>query len=103
MPFRYDCQGENRNMPEFNWKAIATNVAEAREQLENIEEVLKAGTPPTEVEFEIMLRHAYHHLNFAWNVRRQPMTRCSNLTDADFKEWGRFPPGFDALDTLSEQ
>ena len=55
-------------MSRLNWKVIATNIAEAREQLQRIEELLNAGTLPTEIELEIMLRHTYHHLNFAWNV-----------------------------------
>ena len=78
-------------MKKLNWEIIASNVAEAREQLEAIESNVRGGTPPSEIEFREMLEHAYHHLNFAWNVRHVSSERYRHLSRAEFNKWGRFP------------
>jgi hypothetical protein len=41
------------------------------------------------------LSHAYHHLNFAWHVRRLPTARYKNLTDRDFNRWSKVPRDVD--------
>jgi hypothetical protein len=78
-------------MPKLNWEIILYNIAEAREQLEQIEERAKSGTKPSEVEPQIMLEHAYHHLNFAWNIRHVSTKRYEKLSDDEFNEWSKFP------------
>ncbi len=78
-------------MRKLNWEIVLSNLAEAREQLEEIELRVKAGNPPAEGEFQIMLEHAYHHLNFAWNVRRVTTERYSRLTEDEFNRWSKFP------------
>jgi len=78
-------------MPLMPWEAIVSNIAEAREQLQEIESRIAAGDPPDDVEFQIMMQHAYHHLNFAWNMRNHPLERYAKLSDEDFNSWGRFP------------
>ena len=75
----------------LNWKIISYDLAEAREQLEEIEARINSGKKPSEVEFQIMLEHAYHHLNFAWNVRHQSTREYRHLSDADFNRWSEFP------------
>lgn len=42
----------------LNWKIILSNIAEAREQLEEIEARVENGKKPSEIELEIMLGHA---------------------------------------------
>ncbi|MDQ1557324.1 MAG: hypothetical protein QOD32_384 [Pyrinomonadaceae bacterium] len=78
-------------MRELNWEIILSNLAEAREQLEQIEQRMKAGEPPVEGEFQVMLEHAYHHLNIAWNARRISSKKYSRMTDEAFNQWGKFP------------
>ena len=78
-------------MKKLNWEIIASNIAEAREQLEAIESSAKDGKPPSEIEFRVMLEHAYHHLNFAWNVRRVSSERYRHLSHAEFNKWSKFP------------
>ena len=78
-------------MPRLNWKIILSNIAEARDQLEQIDARAKNGKKPTEGELQIMLEHAYHHLNFAWNIRHLPSKRYGKLSDAEFNRWGKFP------------
>jgi len=86
-------------MSKLNWQIVESNIAEAREQLQELEERIKAGKPPGEIELEIMLRHAYHHLNVAWNVRNKSTEKYASLSENDLKQWGRFPAGFDSPST----
>lgn len=78
-------------MNRLNWKIILSNVAEAREQLQKIERRVRRGGRLSEEELEVLIRHAYHHLNFAWNVRHVATSRYANLNDQEFRRWGRYP------------
>lgn len=86
----------------MNHKIILSNLQEAREELDKLEAKLNSSDKPDEVEFELSLRHAYHHLNFAWNIRNVETEKYKNLTDTDFREWSKFPNGFDDLDTFGD-
>jgi hypothetical protein len=87
-------------MKRLNWRIIQANIREAAEELERIESRIASTKRPDEVELEIFLRHAYHHLNTAWHARHAATKKYKNLTDSDFKKWGMFPKGFDVLETL---
>jgi hypothetical protein len=95
-----------RKMKRLNWKCIRSNISEARLALQDLEMIIaRSGTimefshPPQRSleQLEVSLRHAYHHLNFAWNIRYIKTAKYRSLTDSDFKKWGKFPPGFDCL------
>jgi hypothetical protein len=75
----------------LNWKIILSNVVEAREQLEIIESRVREGNRPSEIELQLMLEHAYHHINFAWNIRHEKSERYGSLSDDDFNQWSKFP------------
>jgi hypothetical protein len=78
-------------MKKMNWRTVALEIAEAREQLQKIEQDIASGNPPNEERLKIDLRHAYHHLNFAWNARHAPSERYGKLPDEDFRVWGKYP------------
>lgn len=78
-------------MPKMNWKIIAGDIKEAREQLEQMEKRIAGKDRPSEGELLVMLSHAYHHLNFAWNTRRISTKHYASLTDKEFNKWGKFP------------
>lgn len=78
-------------MPKLNWKIVLYNVREAREQLEEIENYIAQQKTLSEAELHIKLEHAYHHLNFAWNIRRKSSKSYAELSDEDFNEWSKFP------------
>ncbi len=78
-------------MRRLNRWIIARNIREAREELHRLERQLSSRRPPDEIELQIGLEHAYHHLNFAWNARSASNARYANLTNRDFNRWGRFP------------
>lgn len=78
-------------MPKLNWGIILSNLAEAREQIEEIEKRAKDEKKPSEIELQIWLEHVYHHLNFAWNIRHKTTLNYSTLSDEEFNEWSKFP------------
>jgi hypothetical protein len=78
-------------MKGLNWRIIQYNLAEAREEIQKIEARVQAGKKPSEFEFQIMLEHAYHHLNFAWNIRHAATSRYANLSDEEFNLWSKYP------------
>jgi hypothetical protein len=75
----------------LNHRAMLFHVREAREELQRIEKQLQTARKPPEAELEVLLAHAFHHLNFAWNGRRATDAQHRNLTDANFQRWRRFP------------
>ena len=77
-------------MPRLNKKIILYNIKDAREELENIEKLLEESKL-SETDLQIMLEHAYHHLNFAWNIRFLTGKRFKELSDDDFNEGSKYP------------
>ena len=63
----------------FNRVIVRGNIAEAIEQLQKLEQRAADGIL-TEVELQLGLSHAYHHLNLAWNIRRISTSEYSRLT-----------------------
>jgi hypothetical protein len=77
----------------LNWRIITGDLKEAREQIEEIEKSIHTKKYPDEVELQLMLEHAYRHLNFAWNTRRVTTKNYANLTGDEFNKWSQFPKG----------
>jgi hypothetical protein len=86
--------GTSRQRP-LNTKLVGGNIAEANEQLARLLRTILTGKL-SEEELAVGLRHAYSHLNFAWNIRRVPTSEYANLTQEQFEEWGKYPSDIDA-------
>lgn len=86
----------------MNYEIILSNLREACEEIEKLESKINSFDKPDEVDFELSLRHTYHHLNFAWNIRNLETEKYKNLKDTDFHEWGKFHNGFDDLSALGK-
>ena len=86
----------------MNYEIILSNIREAREEIEKLEAKISSTDKPDLVELELSLRHAYHHLNFAWNVSNIETKKYANLTDKNFSDWGKFPKDFDNLETFGK-
>jgi hypothetical protein len=78
------------NRKRLNRKLIATNLSEAIEELERIRGLALTGELKEE-QLQVFLLHAYHHLNFAWNIRRIRSSEYAKLTAAQVKRWGKYP------------
>ena len=89
-------------MKRLNWNIISSNIQEAIEELQELEKKIASAKRPSEAELELSLRHAYHHLNSAWNIRHTETSKYRRLSEKDFKNWGKFPKGFDDLETYNE-
>jgi hypothetical protein len=69
---------------------MLSNISEAREQLEAIEK--KILSPDyKEINFRLELEHAYHHLNFAWNIRNESDEVLTILAKEDFIKLSKYP------------
>ena len=82
--------GGVKNMSQLNHDIILLNINETFEELEGIKKKLESGVLD-EVEFQSLLQHVYHHLNFAWNIRNETTNAYSNLSDDDFYRWRKYP------------
>jgi len=78
-------------MNRVNWEIIEMNIIEAKAELGRIGSMIASKNYPSEMQFKVMLSHAYHHMNFAWNIRRVTTKRYANLTDDDYQEWSAYP------------
>lgn len=81
----------------LNWEIIGYNLAEAREQLEELERSIRDKDFPDEISLQIQLEHAYHHLNFAWNIRRVRTRDYRHMTDENFNRWSKHPKEMKAM------
>jgi len=71
---------------------ILQNISEAREQLEEIERFL-LNPEYEECELRIDLEHAYHHLNYAWNIRDESDAALAEHSAENFAKWSQYPAG----------
>lgn len=74
----------------LNLEIIESNLSEAIEELKTLRERASSGEL-NEADLQVRLCHAYHHLNFAWNVRHVPTSRYAKLTKSQFTRWGKYP------------
>jgi hypothetical protein len=74
----------------MNLEIIGSNIAEAIEELRNLQNKATNGTL-TEEDFQIRLLHAYHHLNFSWNIRHVATSQYASLTQRQYDKWGKYP------------
>jgi hypothetical protein len=70
---------------------VSFHLRETSETLQKIIGAIEAGANIGNEEFEIAIRHAYDHLNTAWNSRYITDDKARNHTDWDFAEWRQFP------------
>jgi hypothetical protein len=75
----------------INWKLVAKQLAEAREELQRLEGMVSTQKSRSKGALQVGLEHAYHHLNFAWNAREMTDKSHRNLTPRQFQRGSRFP------------
>ena len=104
-------------MKQLTWKPILFNLHEAYEELDELHcrlhflafgdmpedcpdedgsnrawiEARDKRHPFTEFALHVSLAHTYHHLNFAWNIRRTPEEHAWHFATQDFLRWSLFP------------
>jgi hypothetical protein len=78
-------------MAELTWENITGNIKDALKEMQKLDRQISSGDMPDEVEFQIAMQHIYHHLNFAWNIRHEPIENYVGMTKDQFNLWGKFP------------
>ncbi|MCB1755623.1 MAG: hypothetical protein KDJ38_08875 [Gammaproteobacteria bacterium] len=76
-----------------NKELIASNIEEAKEELASILSDLASDPEYTEIELQLALEHAYHHLNYAWHIRNVSEERARACSLEDFVKWSKYPAG----------
>jgi hypothetical protein len=74
----------------LNLEIIGSNLSEAIEELERLRDRASTGEL-NEADLQVRLCHAYHHLNFAWNIRYVSTSEYAKLTNSQFERWGKYP------------
>lgn len=72
---------------------ISRNLIEAKEQLEKTIKALHEDEEFSEIELQLDLEHAYHHINFAWNIRDEDESKIVECSKKNFQKWSKFPIG----------
>ena len=80
----------------LNLEIIQSNLSEAIEELERLRDRASSGEL-NEADLQVRLCHAYHHLNFAWNIRHVPTSKYAKLTKSQFNRWGKYPSKIETL------
>ena len=78
-------------MVELTSENITHNLEDALDGLQKLNQRISSGEITDEVEFQIAMQHIYHHLNFAWNTRRESIEKYVGMTEEQFNQWGKFP------------
>ena len=84
-------------MTKLIWENISYNLEDALEELQKLDSLITSGNRPDEIEFQIAMQHIYHHLNFAWNTRYDPIENYTDLTQEQFIKRGRFPEDLELI------
>ena len=84
------------NRKQLNFENISWNLSEAIEALETLRDRASSGEL-NEGDLQVRLCHAYHHLNFAWNIRHVPTSKCAKPTKSQFTRWGKYPSKIEML------
>ena len=70
---------------------VIFHLRETSETLQKVIAAIESGAYIGNDEFEITIRHAYDHINTAWNSRFISDDKARNHSDWDFAEWRQFP------------
>ena len=84
------------NTERLNLEIIESNLSDAVEELECLRDSAANGEL-NEEQLQVGLCHAYHHLNFAWNIRHVPAPEYAKLTQSQFERWGKYPAEIETL------
>jgi hypothetical protein len=79
----------------MNSRIIKSDLTEARDQINQILRKLGTQEDLSSGAYQIMLQHAFHHLNFAWNARNAKLEKYQKMSMRDFNRWRKFPQGED--------
>ena len=74
-----------------NRDLIISNLEEAAKQLEETVEELRDDTEYDEDQLRVDLEHAYHHLNYAWHIRKVSEEEATECSQENYVKWSKYP------------
>src|SRR3954465_11451539 len=75
----------------MNHRVVLFHLREAAEELNRTTKEIARDPRYEETSLEAAIGHAYHHLNTAWNGRKQTDKQFRDCTDRDFNRFRKFP------------
>jgi hypothetical protein len=87
----------------INWNLVSRQLAEAREQLQELEALAAGPGRRNEGLLQEGLENAYHHINFAWNARHMTDDEHRSMTAAKFTQHSRYPGTLRPIGTESKK
>jgi hypothetical protein len=75
----------------MNKESILSDLLEAREELDGMIEEVRKDTDFIFDSYYVQMQHIYHHLNTAWNSRKESEDRIERCSREDFENWRKFP------------
>lgn len=76
-----------------NRDLIIANLEEAIEQLQETASEIRDDKEYDEGQLRIDLEHAYHHLNYAWHIRKASESEAAECSQENYVKWSKFPVG----------
>lgn len=74
-----------------NRDLIISNLEEAIEQLQETVAELSSDLEYEECQLRIDLEHAYHHLNYAWHIRKASESEAEECSRENYVKWSKYP------------
>jgi hypothetical protein len=81
-----------------NKKDILSNLRGSKGNLDSMINEIEKGDDFDFKGYYSDMQHIYHHLNTAWNIRKEKEETIRKCTEKDFNKWRQFPNEFD-MDT----
>lgn len=75
-----------------NQAEILQSITEAIEHLQEVQKGLR-GQDYSIGAFQVLMEHAYHDLNFAWNIRNAPRLEIWECSKDNYTKWSKLPVG----------
>lgn len=83
----------------MNKETILSDLREAKEELDRLIEEIEKDTDFDFDGYYVALQHIYHHLNTAWNIRKESEETIKEYPKDNFKKWRKFPNSDFDMDT----
>ena len=78
-----------------NKKHILSNLHESKENLDSMINEIENDSDFDFDGYYSDMQHIYHHLNTAWNIRKEKEETIKKCTEDNFNKWQQFPNEFD--------
>ncbi len=70
---------------------IVSELKEAKKELEQMIGEIEKDTDCDFNDYFIEIQHIYHHINKAWNMKKEDKETIKNCSEKDFFRWSKFP------------